>query len=138
MIAIKGFVWVFGFTPMWEGLGEWRYRRLKKEDQRSRQEKFQPQILEQVEKPEFVGGLSSHDVSGLSGRRAGNRHLPPPQQLRLRFYCTVQGAYNFLRLAPTLQKEEFWKTKFPAVDGNGSPAELTRNSVAACPWGAPV
>ena len=116
MIAIKGFVWVFGFTPMWEGLGEWRYRRLKKEDQRSRQEKFQPQILEQVEKPEFVGGLSSHDVSGLSGRRAGNRHLPPPQQLRLRFYCTVQGAYNFLRLAntsPNLTERGILENKVP-------------------------
>lgn len=44
------------------GAREWRYRRLKTEDQRSRHEKFQPQILEQVEKPEFVGGLSSHDI----------------------------------------------------------------------------
>lgn len=51
MLRIKGLVWVFGFTHMWEELGEWRYRRLKMEDQRNRHEKFQPQILEQVEKP---------------------------------------------------------------------------------------
>lgn len=43
MIAIKGLVWVSGFTHMWEELGERRYRRLKKEEQRSRHEKFQPQ-----------------------------------------------------------------------------------------------
>ena len=49
--VLKGLVWVFGFTHMWEELGEWGYRRLKMEDQRNRHEKFQPQILEQVEKP---------------------------------------------------------------------------------------
>ena len=51
MLRIKGLVWVFGFTHMWEELGEWRYRRLKMENQRNRHKKFQPQILEQVEKP---------------------------------------------------------------------------------------
>ena len=33
MIGIKGLIWEFGFTHMWEELGECRYRSLKLEDQ---------------------------------------------------------------------------------------------------------
>ena len=88
----KGFSVGFRIHTYVGGAREWRYRRLKTEDQRSRHEKFQPQILEQVEKPEFVGGLSSHDIQWTKWEACGK---PPPP-------CTATAAAFVLLHRPEL------------------------------------
>ena len=88
----KGFSVGFRIHTYVGGAREWRYRRLKTEDQRSRHEKFQPQILEQVEKPEFVGGLSSHDIQWTKWEACGK---PPPP-------CTAAAAAFVLLHRPEL------------------------------------